>query len=448
MQARSRRMTTRAAHTPHAAPISITPILVIHFVGTLGFSLVLPFLVFLVTRWGGNALVYGVLGATYSVFQLIGAPILGRWSDRHGRRRILLLSQLGTLVSWGIFLTAFALPTRALLPVDAPVLGAFVVTAPLVVMFVSRALDGLTGGNVSVANAYVADITDDASRSVNYGRMSVASNLGFILGPAVAGLLGGTAWGELLPVLAAFCVSLLASAIIWLRLPESNTCALEANPADHSVRRVFGQEARDCYELTPERVSVREALAEPGVRVLLIIHFLVMLGFNFFYVSFPVWAVQGLRWSVRETGIFFTVLSLTMAMVQGPLLARLSRRLSETALVWIGSLILAGSFLWFTSSAVRDIYLGAVLLSLGNGLMWPSVLSLLSRRAGARSQGTVQGFAGSSGAFASVLGLVVGGLLFDQIGPRIFTISATTIAAAFVIAAVGAGRFTPRRTGP
>ena len=85
-------------------PISIYPILSVNFVGTLGFSIVLPFLVFLVTRLGGNALIYGIMGATYSFFQLIGAPMLGRMSDRYGRKRILLVSQLGTLSSWAIFL--------------------------------------------------------------------------------------------------------------------------------------------------------------------------------------------------------------------------------------------------------------------------------------------------------------------------------------------------------
>ena len=83
--------------------------------GTLGFSIVLPFMVFLVTKWGGNAIVYGVLASTYSLFQLIGAPILGKWSDRWGRRRILLLSQIGTMLSWVIFLAAFVLPDGALL---------------------------------------------------------------------------------------------------------------------------------------------------------------------------------------------------------------------------------------------------------------------------------------------------------------------------------------------
>ena len=134
-------------------PVPLYPILVVNFVGTLGFSIVLPFLVYLVTRWGGNGFVYGLVGATYSVFQLVGAPILGRWSDRWGRRKILLLSQLGTLVSWAIFVLAFCLPERPLFVVDSSLVGRFSLTLPIVVMFVARACDGLTGGNVSVANA-------------------------------------------------------------------------------------------------------------------------------------------------------------------------------------------------------------------------------------------------------------------------------------------------------
>ena len=153
-------------------PPSLYPILAVTFVGALGFSIVLPFLVFLVTRLGGNAVIYGVVGATYSVFQLIGAPILGRWSDRVGRKKVLLLSQLGTLASWGIFLFALTLPVRTLVDVDSSVLGAFTLTVPLAIVFLARALDGATGGNVSVANAYLADITSDADRSANYGRMA------------------------------------------------------------------------------------------------------------------------------------------------------------------------------------------------------------------------------------------------------------------------------------
>lgn len=171
---------------------NIRPILAVNFVGTLGFSVVLPFLVFLVTRLGGNAFVYGCIGATYSAFQLVGAPVLGRWSDRFGRRRILLLSQLGTLLSWVIFLGALYLPVKPLAAIDTPLTGTFILTLPLLVLFFARALDGATGGNVSVANAYLADVTSEAERSEAFGRMAVASNLGFVFGPALAGLLGGS----------------------------------------------------------------------------------------------------------------------------------------------------------------------------------------------------------------------------------------------------------------
>ena len=155
--------------------ISLLPILSVNFVGTLGFSIVLPFLVFLVTKWGGNALVFGLIGATYSIFQLIGAPILGRWSDKYGRRKILLLSQIGTLLSWAIFLLAFFLPVRIISEIDSTLFGQFSLTLPLVILFVARAADGITGGNVSVANAYLADITSEADRSKNFGRMPVST---------------------------------------------------------------------------------------------------------------------------------------------------------------------------------------------------------------------------------------------------------------------------------
>src|SRR5205085_12312848 len=105
----------------------------VNFISSLGFSIVLPFLVFLVTRFGGNAFVYGVLGAVYPAFQFIGAPILGKWSDVYGRKKILLLSEAGTLLGWIIFVSAFYVPISNLVNLSTPMYGVFILTLPMLI---------------------------------------------------------------------------------------------------------------------------------------------------------------------------------------------------------------------------------------------------------------------------------------------------------------------------
>ncbi|NRB65222.1 MAG: MFS transporter, partial [Saprospiraceae bacterium] len=168
----------------------------------LGYSIIIPLLVFLVRDFGGNAYVYGILGSIYPAFQLVGAPVLGRWSDRIGRRRVLLISQGGTFLAWLVFIWALVSPKTTLLAWGSG-LDMIVITLPLLLLFFARAIDGLTGGNVSVANAYLSDVSTPENRKANFGKMASSTSLGFIIGPAIASMLAGTAWGALLPVAAA-----------------------------------------------------------------------------------------------------------------------------------------------------------------------------------------------------------------------------------------------------
>ncbi len=417
-----------------SSKIPLFPVLLVNFIGSLGFSIVLPFLVFVVLKFGGNPVVYGLVGATYPALQLLGAPILGRWSDRYGRKRILLISQIGTLISWVIFAAALFLPRTILASVESSLLGSFTLTLPLALVFVARALDGLTGGNVSVANAYVADITSEEERSQSFGRMGVASNLGFIVGPALAALLGATAQGESLPIFAALLISLVAAVLIAVRLPESNPCALEHGPEVADLNRVFGHEHKDCVEFQDgDEAKLKDALDRPGMVSILALYFVVFLGFNFFYTTFPVHAAGVLSWTVIDTGVFFATLSFFLVLVQGPVLERLSKVVSEDRLILVGSLVLGSNFLLMLSHDAGVIYMAAVLFAVGNGIMWPSVLSSLSKLAGERYQGVVQGFAGGIGGLASVLGLILGGLLYERIGGLTFAVSAGLIYLSSVI---------------
>ena len=187
------------------------------------------------------------------------------------------------------------------------------------------------------------------------------------------------------------------------------------------------EEPKECFRIEgANKASARELLKIRCLPVLLAIYFLVMAGFSFFYIAFPIHAVKGLAWSVTQTGAFFATLSLLMVVVQGPILARAAKILSDQTLVICGSLILSLGFVLFVSGETALVYLGAALTALGNGLMWPSVMSRLAKRAGQVYQGAVQGFASSLGAVAGIVGLVAGGLLYNWLGPWVFSASALT----------------------
>ena len=417
--------------------IPLYPLLLINFIGTLGFSIVLPFLIFLVIDFKGNAIIYGILAAIYPAFQLIGAPILGRWSDIYGRKKVLLISHGGTLMGWIFFLFALFLPIDNLFSITSPLIGTLVITLPLLVLFLARSVDGITGGNISVANAYLADISTDENRSKNFGKMVISSNLGFIVGPALAGILGATIYQEILPVLAALFLSLLTLIVIIFALKETKSQLVVVTkqiPEKESIRKVFAHECKECYHApNPKKLRFKDVFKLKHISFLIILYFFIFLGFNIFYTSFPIYAVDGLKWSLIELGIFYAVLSGIMVLVQGPVLRKALKKFSEEKLVIIGSVILGINFILFVAGNDILVYGAAILFAVGNGLMWPSFLSILSKTAGNAYQGFIQGVASSFGSLASIVGLITGGLLYNLIHGFTFLISAGIIFVVFII---------------
>lgn len=406
----------------------IFPILLVNFIGILGYSIVIPILIFIVTDMGGNGFIYGILGAMYPFFQFIGAPILGSLSDRIGRKKVLVLSQAGTFVAWMLFLLAFALPKTQLWSQNTEVTGSYIMTLPLVIIFIARIFDGFTGGNVSVANAYLSDISTDEDRNRNFGKMGASTSLGFVLGPALAGLLASSVLGELVPLALAAFISLVAIFVISTKLKESNPCVVDTGGlSTRSFRRFFQVEHKDCYqegdiEANPPKKGWGSVLGEPGVPLLYAVYFLTFLAFSLFYAGLPIYASTLLEWTAIDLGIFLAYSSLIMILVQGPLLSRLSDNISNQSLILVGSLLLSLSFFLLSVDSLVILYVANTLLSIGNGLMWPSFLALLARTGSPQIQGAIQGYGNSMGSMASMFGLILGGLLFETMETNVFAI--------------------------
>ena len=410
----------------------IFPILLVNFIGILGYSIVIPILIFIVKDLGGNGFVYGILGAMYPFFQLIGAPILGRLSDRIGRKKVLIISQAGTFLAWVLFLVAFLLPKITLWSSDTEFTGSYIMTLPLILLFVARIFDGFTGGNVSVANAYLSDVSTDKDRDKNFGKMGASTSLGFVLGPAVAGILASTFLGEALPILLAALISLIAIFVITIKLPESNPCVVDTGIGYKSFRRFFQVEHKECY--TGEAAdgnqsgTLKEILRIDRIPLLYTIYFLTFLAFSLFYAGLPIYASSILNWTSIELGVFLAYSSIIMIVVQGPLLSFLSGKVSSIIFILIGTVFLTISFYLLSIQNVLVMYIAITLLSVGNGLMWPNFLSWLSQTGNQQMQGAIQGYGNSMGSFASIFGLVLGGILFENIQVTVFKIGAILFA--------------------
>jgi MFS family permease len=341
------------------------------------------------------------------------------------------------LLAWLLFLAALLLPNINLLEVNSAWAGDFTLTLPLIILFLGRALDGATGGNISVANAYLVDISTEENRKSNFGKMAASSNLGFIIGPVLAGLLGATALGEIAPTLAATLISLLAVFVIIKMLPDQEPVKLTQSPcASEKMRRVSGKEIKDCFDQRATPNTFRKMLKIPAMPLMLVLYFLIFLAFALFYTAFPIHAALGLEWEMSQLGIYFSVLSLVMIVVQGPIMTYLSPRVSEKPLVVIGSLVMFGSFVLLQFHDMVLVYTAAIFFAVGNGIMWPSYLSLLGQMGETSDQGYIQGIASSAGSLASIVGLVVGGFLYSLFASTSFAIAAVVFIVVFGLALI------------
>ncbi|HLZ70521.1 MAG TPA: MFS transporter [Dehalococcoidia bacterium] len=352
------------------SPLAIVYLTV--FIDLLGFSIILPLLPFYAERFGATGAWVGTLLTAYAAVQCVSAPLLGRLSDRVGRRPVLLLSLAGSAAS--LALTGVA--------------------NSLVLLLAGRALAGLFGGSISTAQAYVADMTEPRERAKYMGLLGAAIGLGFVFGPAIGAGLAPLGFGA-----AAFAAAGLAAANLafaCLRLPESH--------GDRGWNR-------------HTRASLASLLAgsrRSGAGRTLAGIFLATFAFVSLEATFALFSQQQFGLGPAGFGIVFTYLGLLIVCVQGGLVGRLSRRYEERALAAAGAAALCLAFVALAAAPGIGLALPALAaLALGQGLLSPSLSALLSRESHAGEQGSMLGLGQAAGAAARAAGPIAAGWLFD-----------------------------------
>ncbi|MEQ1911273.1 MAG: MFS transporter, partial [Vicinamibacterales bacterium] len=322
------------------------PLLIIFltiFVNLVGFGIIIPLLPFYAETFGASPLTIGLLFAVFSACQLVAAPVLGDLSDKYGRRPILIFSLAGTVLSFVMMALAHS----------------------IAMLFAARIVDGLSGGNISTARAYVADVTEPKDRAKAYGLIGAAFGLGFIMGPAMSGVLAKVSITA--PIWAAAAITLVATLMAWLWLPETV----------HRASAGTGMPFRNLSEM----------LKRPGLRRMLWIDFIYWFAFAIFQTTFALFAAHRFAFDASQTGYFFAAFGLLGAIVQGAVIRPIVHRLGDRPTFILG-LVCAAVGLVATTYAHTVVLFSVALvpLALGIGFGHPTVSALVSRAGRADEQ--------------------------------------------------------------
>jgi DHA1 family tetracycline resistance protein-like MFS transporter len=353
------------------------------FIDLVGFGVAIPVLPeYAKKEFGASPFVIGWLIASYSIMQFVSTPFLGHLSDRYGRRPILFVSLLGT--SCAALITGLS------------------TTLPL--LFFGRIFDGITGGNISTAQAYIADITTKENRAKGMGLIGAAFGLGFIFGPAIGGIL--SKFGSHTPFFFVSALALTNAVLLYFILPESH------KPDKNAARR----ESRIA--------ELGETLKDKRFGIVTILYFLLIVAFSIMTTVFVQYTGFRFGYNAEQNGYLFAYIGILAIALQGGVFARLVKRFGEVWLVVVGSILLAASFFAVpfvspNAGGLTALLIGIAFFSIGNSLSSPALTSLASKESHDAAQGKTLGILQSAASLARAIGPALSAfLLYSATAPQ------------------------------
>jgi MFS family permease len=357
----------------------LIPIFLIVVVDVLALTLMLPLLPFYAERLGATPTEATALVTTFALCQLVAGPMLGSWSDRIGRRPVLLVSQIGTLA--GLLLLAWA--------------------PALWVVFLSRAIDGLTAGNLTIAQAYIADVSKPEERAKSFALIGIAFGLGFLVGPAISGFL--SQYGYVWPVFAACGLSFITICSTYFMLPES-------------PRHRGADSSRKLSVLAWGQYG--DYFARPSLGPLLYKFFAYIFAFGFFMSGFALYAERRYTWNghpfgPKEVGYLFAYVGLFGGAIQGSMGA-LVRRFGERRLLSIGFILSVVAYTVLGFASTFALLMIAITVSIPGGVIRPVITSLITQNASSGEQGVVLGLTQSLNSVAQIVAPLLSGFVIQR----------------------------------
>ncbi|MEO6883197.1 MAG: MFS transporter [Bacteroidia bacterium] len=307
-----------------------------------------------------RTLLLGFLIAVYPLAQFFGAPVLGALSDRHGRKPILLISLLGTLLGYVLFALA-------------------IIHNDIYLLFWSRLLDGFTGGNISIAYSAISDVSDDTNKAKNFGMIGAAFGLGFVLGPFIGGKLSSpeiVSWFTLAtPFWFAAILSTINILWVWLSFPET---LLEKRNTSVSLFTGIS--------------NIKEAFGYKDLRIVFLIVFLLTLGFNFFTQFFQVFLIDKFHFTVSQIADMFAYIGIWIVVAQGGVLRPLAKKYNALQMLSVAALLLGLTLpLLLIPSDYKYLYFVIPFVSIFQGLTQPTISTVVSDQANKTEQGRILG---------------------------------------------------------
>lgn len=352
-------------------------IFLIVFVDLLGFGIVLPLLPYIAEKYEATPLTIGILGATYSFFQLVSGPILGRLSDRYGRKKLLAISQFGSAIGYLLLGMAHNLP----------------------LLFLARVIDGITGGNISIAQAYIADVTTKENRAKGMGIIGAAFGLGFIFGPAIGGFLAKYDYSY--PGYFAMVVSLITVFLTMYTLPETV----------NSEERVKSVKAKITFQ------QFWKVATSSNIEYLIIVFFLLNSAFSLMQGTFALWTQKRFHFGPEQNGYIFAFIGIVSVIAQLKLLPLLVKKFHERVLLNYSTIFFGLGF-FLIPFVPNPWYLLATqsFIIFGNAMANPAIQALASENVPKEEYGETLGFLQSAGSLGRIVGPVLGGYLFGALG--------------------------------